>query len=403
MGKLSWTWILLLAAALVLGAALALPLALAQEGDDPPGEDVTPTPDDSPPPVETPPPSAVREFPRTDFSRHSVSYSEIMSGGPPKDGIPAIDNPKFVAVDEADEWLEPTESVVLFRLGEDTRAYPIQILMWHEIVNDVVDSAPVVVTYCPLCNTGIAFDAMVEGQALDFGTTGRLRISNLIMYDRQTESWWQQATGEAIVGAFTGARLNFLPVSIVAWEDFKAAFPEGLVLSRETGYYRDYGRNPYVGYDDAGNWPFLYRGSVPGALPPMARVLTIDTEDEAAAYPYEVMETVRVVNDTVGGMPVVVMWSPGAASPLDASAVSAGREVGAALAYSRVLDGDELTFHFDGEEIVDDQTGSVWDGLGRAVSGKLEGSQLNEVPAINHFWFSWAAFKPETRIYEGDS
>jgi hypothetical protein len=351
-------------------------------------------------PNESPPARAAFEF-KTDFSKHSVPYSEILSGGPPKDGIPAIDQPKFVSVTQADDWLEEVEPVIFFQLGDDARAYPVQILMWHEIVNDVVGDLPVVITFCPLCNTAIAFERTVNEQVLDFGTTGRLRYSNLIMYDRQTETWWQQATGEAIAGELTGAQLVFRPVSIIAWADFKAAHPEGNVLSRDTGFSRTYGRNPYAGYDDVNNPPFLYRGpETPGAMSPMARVLTIDLNDEAVAYPYDVLKEVLVVNDTVGGADVVVLWGAGTASALDARSVAGGRDVGAANAFARDLEGQTLTFALDGPKIVDSETGSEWDVLGQAVSGPLAGKQLTPVVAINHFWFSWAAFKPETRIYQ---
>ena len=129
-----------------------------------------------------------------------MPYREILSGGLPKDGIPAIDEPQFVSVDEADAWLQPQEPVILVEVEGDACAYPIQILMWHEIVNDTIGRVPVVVTYCPLCNTGIAFERTFDGQVLDFGTTGRLRYSNLVMYDRQTQTWWQQASGEASRG-----------------------------------------------------------------------------------------------------------------------------------------------------------------------------------------------------------
>jgi hypothetical protein len=203
-------------------------------------------------PEDEPPAGAEAEF-ATDFAMHSVPYSEILSGGPPKDGIPAIDDPRFVRVEDADSWLEPKEPIILFQMGDDVRAYPIQIVMWHEIVNDTVGGVPVVVTFCPLCNTAIAFERTVEGRELTFGTTGRLRFSNLIMYDRQTESWWQQATGETIAGEFTGRRLDFRPASIVSWADFKSAHPDGKVLSRETGFSRSYGQNPYAGYDDVDN------------------------------------------------------------------------------------------------------------------------------------------------------
>ena len=353
-------------------------------------------------PVEDPPPGSERPF-STDFSRHSVPYSEILSGGPPKDGIPAIDEPQSVTVGEADDWLEPQEPVVLVQIGDDARAYPVQILMWHEIVNDTVGEVPLTVTFCPLCNTAIAFERTFDGRVLDFGTTGRLRNSNLIMYDRQTETWWQQATGEGIVGEFTGRQLAFVPASIISWADFKAAHPEGTVLSRETGYRRDYGRNPYAGYDDVNEFPFLFDGRVPdGVLPPMARVLTVDLNGEAVAYPYDVLEDVHVVNDTVGGVSIVVLWAPGTASALDAGIVARGRDVGAATTFSRELNGQTLAFAFEDGRVVDQQTGTEWDVLGRAVSGSLAGSQLAPIVSINHFWFSWAAFRPETRVYLPD-
>lgn len=350
-------------------------------------------------PQEPPPAGADQEF-ATDFSKHTVPYTEILSGGPPKDGIPALDAPQFVSLAEADPWLEPQEPVIAFAQNGEARAYPLQILMWHEIVNDTVGGAPVTITFCPLCNTAIAFDRTVQGQTLDFGTTGRLHYSNLIMYDRQTETWWQQATGEAIVGELTGTRLTFLPAPILSWADFKATYPEGKVLSRETGFNRAYGRNPYAGYDNVNNPPFLYDGpTTPDVLPPVARVLTVDLNGEAKAYPYDVLQEAGVVNDTVGGQDLVVFWSPGTASALDDGTVAGGRDVGTANAFARAVDGQFLTFTFDGTTISDVETGSVWTARGEAVSGPLAGEQLSPVVAVNHFWFSWAAFKPETQVY----
>jgi hypothetical protein len=346
------------------------------------------------------PPAGAREF-TTDFSKHTVPYREILSGGPPKDGIPAIDKPQFVSIAAADEWLKPNEPVILFEASGEARAYPIQILIWHEIVNDTVGGVPITVTFCPLCNTAIAFERTVDGRVLDFGTTGRLRFSNLIMYDRQTETWWQQASGAAIAGELTGTQLVFRPAAIIAWSDFKTAHPSGKVLSRDTGFQRAYGQNPYSGYDDVNSSPFLYQGpQTPGTLPAVARVLTVDLGGEAVAYPYDVLQKVRVVNDTVGGTDVVVLWAPGTASALDDSAVAGGRDVGAVNAYVRALDGQRLTFVLEGERIVDAETGSTWNVLGQAIAGKLAGKTLEPVVAINHFWFSWTAFKPETRVYE---
>jgi hypothetical protein len=273
--------------------------------------------------------------------------------------------------------------------------------MWHEIVNDTLNEVPVTVTFCPLCNTGIAFERTLDGQVLDFGTTGRLRFSNLIMYDRQTETWWQQATGEGIAGEHTGRQLTFLPASMISWEAFKASYPEGDVLSRDTGYNRRYGSNPYVGYDNINRSPFLYRGpDTPEGLPAMARVVTVEKDDAAVAYPYEALQAERVINDTIAETPITVFWAPGTSSALDKAEVSGGRDVGAGLVYARELEGQTLTFNFENGKILDQETGSEWNLLGEAVAGPLAGSQLEPVVSVNHFWFSWAAFKPDTRIYE---
>jgi hypothetical protein len=351
-------------------------------------------------PDETPPLGAENQF-STDFSRHTVPYAEILSGGPPKDGIPAVDDPKFIRVEEADEFLADLEPVIFFQVGDDVRSYPLQILTWHEIVNDVVGGVPVAVTFCPLCNTAIAFESTFDGQMLDFGTTGRLRYSNLIMYDRQTETWWQQATGTGIAGKYAGSQLAFLPAPIVGWAEIKENYPEARVLSKETGFTRPYGQNPYQGYDNINNTPFLFRGpATPGQLPAMARVLTVDLNQEAVAYPYDVLQEQPVINDTRGGQEIVIFWQPGTTSALDALSIVEGKDVGAGASFSRQLDGGTLSFSSDGQRILDDQTGSQWDVFGRAVSGELAGSQLEPVVSINHFWFSWAAFRPDTRIYE---
>lgn len=352
-------------------------------------------------PEESPPAGAARQF-STDFSRHTVPYAQILAGGPPKDGIPAVDAPQYLSVAQADEWLEPREPVAVIEAGGLVRAYPIQVLTWHEIVNDQLGDLPVTVTFCPLCNTAIAFDRRFDDRVLDFGTTGRLHYSNLIMYDRQTETWWQQATGEAIAGEYAGSRLRFVPLAMIAWEDFTAAFPDGDVVSSRTGHRRQYGVTPYTGYDRLGNVPFLYRGPVvPATLPQMARVLTIELGGEAVAYPYGLLRERRVVNDRVGGAPVAVLWAAGAASALDQRVIATGRDVGAAVPFSRQVGDRVLEFDLRGGQIVDTATGSVWNHLGRATAGELAGAQLTPVVGVNHFWFSWAAFRPETRVFDG--
>lgn len=350
-------------------------------------------------PPESPPASAEQEF-STDFTIHTIPYSEIFSGGPPKDGIPAIDNPQFISISEADTWLGELEPVTVYQEQDEVRIYPFQILTWHEIVNDVVGSRPIVVTFCPLCNTAIVFDATVAGQQLDFGTTGRLRFSNLLMYDRQTESWWQQASGEAVIGELTGARLAFLPANLISWAEAREQYPAAQVLSRETGYARDYGRNPYVGYDNINSSPFLFDGQTPDQLPAMARVTTVELNDEAVAYPNEVLQEIGVVNDTVGGQDIVVFWQPGLASALDSRDIADGQDVGASGVFAREINGQNLTFALNGSIITDEQTGSAWNIFGEATGGELVGQSLTPVVKVDRFWFSWAAFRPDTRIYQ---
>jgi hypothetical protein len=336
---------------------------------------------------------------KTDFGKHSVPFSDIMSGGPPKDGIRAIDKPEFVGVSASDAWLKPREPVVFFVHAGDARAYPVQILIWHEIVNDTVGGLPVAITFCPLCNTAIAFDRRVGERTLDFGTTGKLRFSDLVMYDRQTESWWQQATGQAIVGVLTGTQLTPLPAQTISWKTFKEAFPGGKVLSRHTGYNRPYGENPYIGYDDVNSSPFLYRGPKDPRLRPVERVVTVSLGGEDVAYPFAALEKIRVVNDTVGGHKIVVLFEKGVTSALDGHSIPESRDIGTAGVFERSAGGRALTFVVAGARIQDAQTSSTWTILGTAIAGPLAGARLVPVVHGQHFWFAWAAFRPKTRIY----
>jgi hypothetical protein len=333
----------------------------------------------------------------TDFSRGSVPAHEFQSGGPGKDGIPAIDKPKFVPVSEVD-FLDAREPVLAFEWNGDARAYPVQILIWHEIVNDVVGGEPVVVTFCPLCNSSVVFKRTVVGTVYDFGVSGFLRNSDLVMYDRQTETWWQQITGEAVVGELTGAALEFLPSSTISFADFRAAHPEGKVLSRDTGFSRSYGRNPYAGYD-SNDRPFLFSGDVDDRLDAVDRVVALEVGGEAVAYAFSRLEEHPAVNDVVGGEPVAIFYREGTVSPLDRSAINESADVGAGVAYSRQLDDRILTFESAGDRFRDVETGSSWDISGRAVNGPLAGEQLAAVVHGNHFWFAWAVFKPGTRVW----
>ncbi|MCO5182439.1 MAG: DUF3179 domain-containing protein [Anaerolineae bacterium] len=344
--------------------------------------------------------SATRSW-NTNWNKHTIDYNELLSGGPPRDGIPSIDAPTFVSYAEAGVWLADNEPVIALELNGDARAYPLQILMWHEIVNDTVGEIPVIATFCPLCNSALVFDRRVNGDTVEFGTSGLLRNSDLVMYDRTTETLWQQFTGEAIVGDLTGMQLTFLPSQIVSFADFRNAFPDGVVLSRDTGFNRNYGENPYVGYDDITQSPFLYDGIPDDRLRPMERVVTVDLGDSNVAYPLSILFEQGVINDTRGGRDLVVFHVGGTASVLDARSIADSDDVGATGVFDPNLDGRKLTFRKDGEQIFDNETGSEWNVLGQAIAGELAGTRLDPIIHADHFWFSWAAFKPETEIYQG--
>ncbi|MBI2369760.1 MAG: DUF3179 domain-containing protein [Deltaproteobacteria bacterium] len=328
-----------------------------------------------------------------------VPVQDIIPGGPPPDGIPPIDRPVFVSVKEAGRWLRETEPVVAFEWRGDARAYPLQILIWHEIVNDTVGGKPVSVTYCPLCNSALAFDRVLEGTTHDFGTSGMLYHSDLVMYDRQTRSLWAQMEGRAIVGKLAGKRLTVLPTAILAWRDWREAHPQGKVLSRETGHNRPYGRNPYAGYDAADSYPFLFKGKADTRLRPMERVVAISVGEQAKAYPVAALSGTRVLHDIVNGQPLVIFYAPGTVSALDQAEIARSREVGATGVFDPHLDGKRLAFRFDGQAIRDRETGSTWNILGVATAGPLTGRRLTRLAHVDTFWFAWAAFKPHTALH----
>jgi hypothetical protein len=347
------------------------------------------------------PPFSIKDAPwKTNFAKHSVPLREILSGGPPRDGIPPLDRPQFESAESAGKWIKAQEPVILLEWKGEAKAYPLQVLIWHEIVNDSIGGDPVAVTFCPLCNSAITFWRKVDGKILDFGTTGRLRHSDLIMYDRQTETWWQQFTGEAIIGEKTGKKLDWLHSRITSYKDFRLSFPQGKVLSRETGFSRPYGKNPYAGYDEINKPPFLLDSKPDDRLPPMERVVAISIAGIDRAYPYSLLSKKRVVNDRIEDTQIVVFYTDGTLSVLDADLIAESRAVGATAVFNRVLNGGILEFVFDRGLFKDKGTGSRWNLGGKAVSGPLKGKNLKAIPHFDPFAFSWLAFKPKTGIYQ---
>ncbi|MEK7423785.1 MAG: DUF3179 domain-containing protein [Actinomycetota bacterium] len=330
----------------------------------------------------------------------AVPIAELRSGGPPPDGIPPIDEPRFLPAAEVD-FLAENEPVLAVDIDGEARAYPVQILIWHEIVNDTIADIPVAVTYCPLCNSAVAYDRRVDGRVLSFGTSGLLWNSALVMYDRQTETLWSHFTGEGIVGVLTGTDLETFPVATVPWGAWRDAHSDSLVLSTETGFSRDYGSNPYPGYDDVNSQPFLFEGEVDGRFTAMTRVIGIEQGDAAAAVPLVDLRDRRVVQVQLDGRQLTVWWSPGTASALDQQVIADGDDVGATGVFVPLVDGDLLTFSPAGGGFVDAETTSTWNLFGRATDGPLVGTQLEAVEHVDTFWFAWSTFRPDTDVVTG--
>ncbi|MEL7156800.1 MAG: DUF3179 domain-containing protein [Actinomycetota bacterium] len=329
----------------------------------------------------------------------------IRSGGQPPDGIFPIDQPMFAPVDELDYEIAANEAVVAVEVNGEARAFPIQLMIWHEIVNTEIGGVPVTVTFCPLCNSAISFDRRFGDEVLDFGTSGELYQSALVMYDRQTESMWAHFTGQALVGHLAGARLTLIPTQTVAFADWVEAHPDGHVLTRDLGappsYAGLYGSNPYGGYDTEGLDPFsqFFVGEIDRTLLAKARVVGIVDDEGPVAVRFDDLADTPVIPVTEAGRDLVVWFKPGLASPLDRFDVQAGRDVGQTGVFRpAATDGTALTFRSDGELFVDDQTGSTWNILGHAVGGPLAGDQLESVAHTDAFWFAWATYQPGTVI-----
>jgi hypothetical protein len=265
---------------------------------------------------------------KTDFQQSRIAWKEIASGGPPKDGIPSIDRPQFESAAQ-DTSLSANEPVIGLVINGDARAYPLRILIWHEIVNDEVGGIPVVVTYCPLCNSAIVFDRRLSSQLLDFGTTGKLRNSDLVMYDRQTETWWQQFTGEALVGALVGSTLRMMPSRLESFAQFKQRSPDGKVLIPNDPKLRDYGRNPYFGYD-MGAVPLLFNGEYPRDIEAMARVVVVRSPlRKSLAITLDLLR--QKGSYRLGETELV--WQHGQNTALDHWNIADGRDVGTVTAF----------------------------------------------------------------------
>ena len=324
------------------------------------------------------------EIMETNGVKHLIPLDKIRGGGPPKDGIPSIDNPVFADITKS-HFMSNSDTVIGLEIDGETKAYPLFILVWHEIVNDEVGGVPVSVTYCPLCYTNQVFERIIDGTTVEFGTSGKLYNSNLLMYDRLTESYWSQALGMAVKGELTGYKLNLIPFDVITWGDWKTLHPDTLVLTTDTGHIRSYATDPYGNYytEPRIMFPVDHKDD---RMHPKEIILGFNHDDVYKAYKQSDVESMIIINDYVDENPVMLV-----------SLFSENSR-----AFNRTLDGMVLDFEYVENKIIDTQTNSEWNYDGLAVSGQHNGKQLERLPMEPGFWFEWVAFHPETRIY-GDT
>ena len=342
---------------------------------------------------------------KTDLNINSIELEEIKALMK-RDGIPPIDNPEYISTEDAKTVYFEHEPVIVIDNKGNAKAIPLNILTYHEIVNDNIDDLYFTASYCPLCNSAIAFNRKLnykgEDYLLDFGVSGMLRGSNLIMWDRQTETWWQQFVGDGLVGKLTGAELEMLPAQIISLADFIENFPEGKVLSKNTGFEKQqkrYGTNVYEEYDSKPN-PRLFFGEIDSRLPAMERVIDIQSMGEFKIYPHSKVAAEKVINDEFNGLKLVLFFQSGTNSILDSKDISTAKDIGSITVFERQVGTQILTFKKKNDNFRDYETGSTWTITGKCIKGKLKGEILIPVRYGNHFSFSWFAFNPECEIYE---
>ena len=318
----------------------------------------------------------------TNGEKHLVPLDKIRSGGPPKDGIPSIDEPKFANAEGA-EFMSDDDIVIGLEINGDARAYPLFILVWHEIVNDKVGDTPVAVTYCPLCYTNQVFERVIDGKEVEFGTSGKLYNSNLVMYDRLTDTYWSQALGQAIKGELTGSKLDIIPFDVISWADWKKLHPDTIVLTTDTGHSRAYAVDPYGDYyiNTQIVFPIENRDD---RMHPKEIILGFEDNKVYRAYKQKDVEKSVVINDEINEKPILI------------TSLFAGDS----RAFDREVDDMILEFEFRNGKIFDVQTETEWNYDGLAVSGELAGAQLTRLGFNPGFWFEWAAFHPQTEVYE---
>jgi len=319
-----------------------------------------------------------------DGTKYIVHPDDLVQGCPGMDCIPSIDNPKFNAAEES-TWLADSDLILGVEINGEAKAYPFRILNVHEIVNDRLVGEPIAATYCPLCRSGFVYSRQVGNRTLEFGVSGRLLNANLVMYDRQTDTFWSQIEGKAIVGPLVPQELRLTTSTVTEWEKWKQSHPNTKVLSRDTGIYpkSSYGDSPYEGFESSSRVGFGV-DNVDDRLQSKTIVYGITIGNASKAYSEDVVSKVDVVNDVVNGEPVLVVED---------------QEEGGIDIFSRQLNNTTLRFRLEGGEIVD-QDGNRWSFDGVAQEGALRGERLARLPTHGVYWFAWSQFHPGTTVYE---
>lgn len=346
---------------------------------------------------------------KTDVSKHSVNLSEIQIVLP-KGSFPTLDFPDFIGKEEGLKSFFKNEPVIAIEINEKAKAYPLNILTMHEISNDILSDVPILVTYCPLCNSGIVYHRRLKYNGkenlMEFEPSGMLRNSDMVMLDRNTETLWQQLMGVAIVGELDKKELNILPSLIISVQEFFHRYPQGEILSKQTGFTKSekyYGINPYKNYDNENARPyehFFDSDKIDKRLPPMERIVDIENLGKYKIYSFKDIGKRGIINDTFINKQVVLFHQSGTVSILDKEIIKESKDIGTISVFNRVLEGKELIFKRKNREFLDIQTNSSWDITGYCFKGKLKGKQLKIEPHSNHFAFAWLAFYPDSEIYK---
>lgn len=345
----------------------------------------------------------------TDTNQTKINLSEIIVVLP-RGAFQVLNFSKFVGKDEGLKSFFAKEPVMYIEQNGNAKAYPLNMLSIHEIANDTFYNIPVLATFCPLCNSGIVFDRRLnyngKDYLLDFEVSGMLRKSDMVMADKQTETWWQQLEGKGIVGKLAGAELKIIPSLIVSVEEYFNRFPNGKILSKAAGgedAQKYYGQNFYTEYDSPEGKPydrFIDPNIIDNRLPSMERIVDIRSQGEFKVYPFSIVKKNGVINDKFNSKNVVLFYKDGVVSILDKKDISDSKDIGTVTVFNSFIDGEVLIFKKDGEKFIDERTNSIWDITGRCINGELKGKQLEIEPHGNHFAFAWLAFHPETQIYK---